>query len=46
MSSVSTPADAGYSVLRFDNRDMGLSKRWTDGGMPNIKGMIPNGSLE
>ena len=33
--------DAGYSVLRFDNRDMGLSKRWTDGGMPNIKGMIP-----
>ena len=33
--------DAGFSVLRFDNRDMGQSKLWTDGGMPNIKSMLP-----
>ncbi|MGC6510294.1 MAG: alpha/beta fold hydrolase [Myxococcota bacterium] len=33
--------EAGFSVLRFDNRDMGQSKRWTKGGLPNIKGMIP-----
>ncbi|MCF6328988.1 MAG: alpha/beta hydrolase, partial [Henriciella sp.] len=29
-------ADAGYRVIRFDNRDIGLSHQFDDKGMPNI----------
>lgn len=29
-------ADAGYRVIRFDNRDIGLSHQFDDVGMPNI----------
>ena len=27
----------GYYVIRYDNRDIGLSQKFTDGGVPNFK---------
>lgn len=36
-----TFVDAGFSVLRFDNRDAGESKRYSECGMPNVKALIP-----
>ena len=32
--------DLGYHVLRFDNRDIGLSTRLTDHGTPNIPALV------
>ncbi len=33
-------ADAGYRVIRFDNRDIGLSHQFDDKGMPNIPAIM------
>lgn len=33
-------ADAGYRVIRFDNRDIGLSHQFDDKGMPDIPGIM------
>ncbi|MEM9668326.1 MAG: alpha/beta hydrolase [Pseudomonadota bacterium] len=33
-------ADAGYRVIRFDNRDIGLSHQFDDKGIPNIAGVM------
>ena len=30
-------AERGYRVIRFDNRDIGLSTRFTDAGVPDVK---------
>lgn len=31
----------GYWVIRFDNRDVGLSTRFDEAGMPNVMGAFP-----
>jgi pimeloyl-ACP methyl ester carboxylesterase len=33
-------ADAGHYVVRFDNRDVGLSEKFDAAGMPDIAGMM------
>lgn len=33
-------SEKGYFVIRFDNRDSGLSTRFVDAGLPDIMGMI------
>jgi len=33
-------ADAGYRVIRFDNRDIGLSHQFDAAGMPDIPGIM------
>ena len=34
-------ASRGYWVIRFDNRDIGLSQRFDDKGVPNIMALLP-----
>jgi pimeloyl-ACP methyl ester carboxylesterase len=34
--------DAGFFVVRFDNRDIGLSSHMTDAGMPDLQQMFLN----
>lgn len=34
-------ASRGYWVIRFDNRDVGLSQRFDDRGVPNIMALLP-----
>ncbi len=36
MDLVHALVDAGYRVVRFDNRDIGLSQHFDDAGVPNI----------
>jgi pimeloyl-ACP methyl ester carboxylesterase len=33
-------ADHGLYVMRFDNRDVGLSSKFDEAGMPDIMGMV------
>lgn len=35
-----TLADSGYRVVRFDNRDIGLSHQFEDKGLPDIAGIM------
>ena len=36
MDLVQALVDAGYRVVRFDNRDIGLSQHFDESGVPNI----------
>lgn len=36
-------AARGYHVIRFDNRDIGLSTRFTQAGLPDIKALMMRG---
>lgn len=33
-------ADAGYHVIRYDNRDVGLSQKFDSAGMPDFEGIV------
>ena len=35
-------ASRGYWVIRFDNRDIGLSQRFDEKGVPNIMALLPS----
>ena len=35
-----SPADAGFAVTRFDNRDTGLSTRFSTAGVPSLFMML------
>ena len=32
--------DAGFHVVRYDNRDVGLSQKFDDAGMPDFEGLV------
>lgn len=36
----------GYWVIRFDNRDVGLSSKFNEAGVPNILGLMQGESIE
>jgi len=38
-------ADRGYEVVRFDNRDMGCSTRFDDGGSSSVRSAIGGGDV-
>ncbi|MBL4846505.1 MAG: alpha/beta hydrolase [Planctomycetes bacterium] len=37
--------ERGFRVVRFDNRDVGLSSTFTDRGFPRVKGLIARAAL-
>lgn len=39
-------ADEGFHVIRFDNRDIGLSTHLDDAGVPDLMGILSGGSTD
>ncbi len=39
-------AQRGYRVIRFDNRDVGLSTKFDDAGMPNLLPALQGGQID